>query len=37
MNRVSYPELDETVFSDTLENGLRLRIVQRRGFTKKLA
>ena len=37
MNRVFYPELDETVYSDTLENGLGLCVVPRRGFTKKLA
>ena len=37
MNRIYYPELDETLFRDTLENGLTVMVVPRRGFTKRLA
>jgi len=37
MKRTEYPELDETIFSDLLENGLTVAVVPRKGFTKKLA
>ncbi len=37
MNRTYYPELDETLWSGTLENGLTVAVVPRKGFTKKLA
>lgn len=37
MNRISYPELDETVYTQVLENGLTVTVAPRSGFTKKLA
>ena len=37
MDKIYYPELDETLYRDTLENGLTLMVVPKRGFTKKLA
>lgn len=37
MNPVRYPELDETVYSTRLENGLTVLVVPRKGFTKRLA
>ncbi len=37
MNEKYYPELDETLFSTVLENGLRVCVVPRRGFSKKMA
>ena len=37
MNRIHYPQLDETVYSRVLENGLTVKIVPRRGFTRKMA
>ena len=37
MNRVHYPQLDETVHSRVLENGLTVKVVTRPGFTKRLA
>ncbi len=37
MKPVYYPELDETLYHETLENGLRVRIAQRKGFSKKMA
>lgn len=37
MKRQYYPELDETLYTDTLENGLQLRVVCRKGFSKKMA
>jgi len=37
MNHQYYPELDETLYTDTLENGLQLRIAYRKGFSKKMA
>ena len=36
MNIFHYPELDETVYRETLECGLTLCVVPRKGFTKKL-
>ncbi len=32
-----YPELDETLFETVLPNGLQVRVVPRRGFSKKIA
>lgn len=37
MKSVYYPQLDETLFSDLLPNGLRVLVAPRKGFTKKLA
>ena len=37
MNRTYYPELDETLYTCVLENGLSVAVVPRKGFTKKLA
>ena len=37
MDKISYPELDETLYRETLENGLTVMVVPRKGFTKKLA
>ena len=37
MNAIRYPELDETLYRTTLENGLTVLVVPRKGFTKKLA
>nr|MBQ8244152.1 insulinase family protein [Oscillospiraceae bacterium] len=37
MKKVYYPELDETLCTDRLENGLTVLVVPRKGFTKKLA
>ncbi len=37
MNRVEYPELDEVLYTETLENGLRVLVLPRKGFSKKLA
>ena len=37
MKPIHYPELDETVYTCQLENGLNIAVVKRRGFTKKLA
>ena len=37
MEKYSYPELAETVFRQTLPNGLTVVVVPRPGFTKKLA
>ena len=36
MNVFHYPELDETVYRQTLECGLTLCVVPRKGFTRKL-
>ena len=36
MNVFHYPELDETVYRETLECGLTVCVVPRKGFTKKL-
>ena len=37
MKRIDYPQLDEVLYTDTLENGLKLLLVPRKGFSKKLA
>ena len=37
MNAIHYPELDELVYREVLENGLTVVVVPRKGFTKKLA
>jgi len=37
MSKTYYPELDETLFTQVLENGLTVAVVPRKGFTKKLA
>ena len=37
MKPIHYPELDETVYTGQLENGLNIAVVKRQGFTKKLA
>lgn len=37
MNRIDYPHLGETLWQDTLPNGLTLTVIPRRGFTRKLA
>lgn len=37
MNRNYYPELDETLYTETMENGLTVCIVPKTGFTKKMA
>ena len=37
MTKTYYPELDETLYTRRLENGLTVAVVPRKGFTKKLA
>ena len=37
MTKTYYPELDETLYTRVLENGLTVAVVPRKGFTKKLA
>ena len=37
MKKYDYPQLDETLYSCRLENGLTVAVVPRKGFTKKLA
>ena len=37
MKKTYYPELDETLYSGVMENGLTVAVVPRKGFTKKLA
>lgn len=37
MKRIHYPELDETLYTGVLGNGLTVAVVPRKGFTKKLA
>ena len=37
MTRIEYPELDETLYQQTLVNGLTVCVVPRKGFTKRLA
>ena len=37
MKRIAYPELDETLCTQVLENGLTVAVVPRRGFTRKMA
>ena len=36
MNKTYYPALDETLFSQTLPNGLHVMVCRKPGFTKKL-
>ena len=35
MKKTYYSELDETLYSGTLENGLDVLVVPKKGFTKK--
>ena len=37
MKQTEYPLLDETAFRQTLPNGLRVTVVPRKGFQKKIA
>ncbi len=37
MKRYSYPDLDETLYRETLPSGLQIAVVPRRGFAKKIA
>ena len=37
MKQYFYPALDETLYRDTLPNGLQLAVVPRKGFAKKIA
>ena len=37
MNRIEFPQLDETLYTGTLENGLTVLVVPRKGFSKRLA
>ncbi|MBQ7001057.1 MAG: insulinase family protein [Oscillospiraceae bacterium] len=37
MNKQYYPELDETLYTRRLENGLTVCVVPRKGFSKKMA
>ena len=37
MTRIDYPELDETLYTQRLSNGLTVCVVPRKGFTKRLA
>lgn len=37
MKRLAYPDLDETLYFGTLENGLTVAVLPRKGFSKKLA
>jgi len=37
MKKTYYPELDETLYTRVLENGLTVAVVPQKGFTKKLA
>ena len=37
MKRLDYPQLDEVLYTDTLENGLKVLVVPRKGFSKRLA
>ena len=37
MKKLYYPELDETLYTGVLENGLTVCVVPRKGFTKKMA
>ena len=37
MKKIHYPELDETLYQQVMENGLTVMVVPRKGFTKKLA
>ena len=37
MKRTEYPQLDETLYTQVLSNGLHVAVVPRKGFTKSLA
>ena len=37
MNRIEFPELDEVLYSEKLENGLTVLVLPRKGFSKRLA
>jgi len=37
MNKVYYPSIRETLYSDTCENGLRVFLLQKKGFSKTYA
>ena len=37
MKKLYYPELDETLYSRVMENGLTVCVVPRKGFSKKMA
>ncbi len=37
MKKTYYPELDETLYTETMENGLTVCIVPKTGFSKKMA
>ena len=37
MDKIAYPELQETLYRETLSNGLTVMVLPRKGFTKKLA
>ena len=37
MNRLEFPELDEVLYTETLENGLMVLVLPRKGFSKSLA
>lgn len=37
MTRTQYPELDETLWQERLPNGLRIAVVPKKGFAKKVA
>ena len=37
MTRSDYPELDETLYSQVMENGLTVCLIPKKGFTKKMA
>ena len=37
MNRIEYKQLDEVLYTETLENGLTVLVLPRKGFSKKLA
>lgn len=37
MKKTYYPELDETLYTTVLPNGLTVAVIPRKGFTKKLA
>ena len=37
MNSVYYPELDETLYREVLENGLTVAVLPRKDFTRKIA
>ena len=37
MNRIEFPELDEVLYCEKLENGLTVLVLPRKGFSKRLA